>query len=121
MPSQSPVSTIKSNQQPHSHLTSRRSFGSTDSNASAYDLQNYNNMNDTKASLKAKSNVKHDNGPNNSPNNPNNPNNPNGTLDNDKRKSWIERNYDRYCPSLMLQNTASVARDNLGMFKESLS
>jgi hypothetical protein len=33
-------------------------------------------------------------------------------------RSWWKRNCDKYNPSLVLENKASVARDNLGMLKK---
>ncbi|PKC60338.1 hypothetical protein RhiirA1_21873 [Rhizophagus irregularis] len=99
--------------QPQSRLTNRRSFGSTDSNYSSYDLDSVVETIDSKSDRKNKAipnndsqDIGSDYQQNSNHNNNNNNNNDNNV---DSPKTW----WSKINPSLTLENKASVARDHL--------
>jgi hypothetical protein len=97
MPSQKP-NTTKTNQP----LTNHRSSGSTE--LQTYDAITENdNVNNTQRNNKSIENDNQSTSNNNDNNN------------NSSSKSFWKEIYEKYNPSLTLENKASVARDNLGM------
>src|ERR1051326_864638 len=87
-------------------LSNRRSSGSIDSASTVsqcYDLTDSDNKQNDKCKNKGNSQQNDNSNDNNN---------------NNSSKSWWKRCYDNYSPSLVLENKASVARDNLGSFKK---
>jgi len=112
MPSPKPAN-IKIGQQPQARLTNRRSFGSTDSNYSSYDLDSVIENPD----VNQINNDRKDKGILNNNNNPQsmggtdqqNRDNSNNNNNNNSSGTW----WGKFNPSLTLENKASVARDHL--------